>query len=277
MLDCAGLPDPLAYEAEFSKESARETLTVPNLLERLPKERIEKIRRLKHPDARKQSFGAGLLLDYAMSAKDRADGRNQFPAFHGIFYNRYGKPLAKKAAFNLSHSGRYAIVSIRQNRSGQLPVGCDIEQISSFFLSESDKSEKIAARFFKKEEYESLNSLADAYEKALQSCRYWTRKESVLKLTGLGMSLPMDTFDVRDGRTAVPDAGRLRAWMERDKNKTQPQIRQAVRLLLGKQLFFKEYRYDNCCICVCSLENQFQPELFVADRFIYSFFEYAKK
>ena len=49
LLDTHTLPDPVEN---------------PELLDGLPQERIEKIRRLKHTESRKQSLGAGLLLEH---------------------------------------------------------------------------------------------------------------------------------------------------------------------------------------------------------------------
>jgi 4'-phosphopantetheinyl transferase len=102
--------------------------------------------------------------------------------------NEYGKPSVRgyKLEFNLSHSGAFALIVVGWERK----VGADMERIRSDIEFES-----LAKRFFSPNEGDELMSLAPEYRKtAFFNC--WTRKEAYIKAQGLGLSLPLDSFDV---------------------------------------------------------------------------------
>lgn len=234
LLDSSALPDPLQC---------------PETLAALPEGRAEKICRLKHPDARRQSFGAGLLLQYILGQGAK------------IHYNGFGKPLSAQAVFNLSHSGGYIILSIckdtRIREDGSTCIGCDIETIKAY-------NRKTAKRFFTETEYRYLESISDTAIQAEHFSCYWTKKESVLKLTGLGMSLPMDCFDVSSSDRPIADIKKLTAWSAVGKdNGHAEEYAKAASLLLHVPLYFKEYRYGGCCITVCSSLDSFAQEISV--------------
>ncbi len=251
-LDSSTLPDPLECKKELQK---------------LPEERVEKINRLKHPDMRRQSFGAGLLLDHGL----RKCGCRK----PEIRYNAYGKPYVDQVPFNLSHSGGCIILSTCRKDTespGNLPIketagadgntgceiGCDIEQIQI-----KKYNPKIAERFFTKAEYQNLQSITDRQLQAELFFRYWTRKESVLKLAGLGMALPMDLFDVTSEEQPAVCREKAAKWFQTARDREKPEYRQAETLLLDRQLYFQGYFYENCCITVCSTQKQFQKEIAV--------------
>lgn len=235
VLDTSTLPDPA--DASHGPDAC---------IDGLPAERMEKILRIRHPDARRQSLGAGLLLNKVLGTL--APGAE-------ITYGSYGKPLCAGIPFNLSHTKDAVILSIWDIKAAafpaDFPIGCDIEQIRPY-------KPGVARRFFTEAEYRSLEAVRDPQERAELFCRYWTRKESVMKLTGLGMSLPMDLYDVR-GSQAAADMAKTAAWYERGLKKGQvsAEYRQAAAILLNQTLFLQEYRYRNCCITVCSFLNQF--------------------
>jgi 4'-phosphopantetheinyl transferase len=103
----------------------------------------------------------------------------------------FGKPslLPKQGLpvqFNLSHSGALILIAIAPGRA----VGVDVERIRTD-LDPDD----IAARFFSANECEVLASLTGpARYQAFFAC--WTLKEAYLKARGVGLSLPLDQFDV---------------------------------------------------------------------------------
>jgi 4'-phosphopantetheinyl transferase len=106
--------------------------------------------------------------------------------------NDYGKPRLSEVfserglEFNLSHSGDFALVAVTLNRQ----VGVDVE-----YIREEDSSEEIAQRFFSKREVSDFLSVpSEARNVAFFNC--WTRKEAYIKAHGLGLSLPLDSFDV---------------------------------------------------------------------------------
>lgn len=144
-------------------------------LECVDNARKEKISKLKLRKDKNLSLGAGLLLEQAFKRAGIEKGE--------IIIGKNGKPYIKNSDFyfNLSHSGNYAVCA-----AAPYPIGCDIELREDVNLS-------IAERFFKSEEYEDIISDKNSTEKFY---RYWTLKESFMKATGLGMSLPLDSFSV---------------------------------------------------------------------------------
>jgi phosphopantetheinyl transferase len=88
--------------------------------------------------------------------------------------------------FNLTHSGRYARVAI----SSVAPVGVDIEVCKAI-----QDAENVVQRFFSKQE---IQQLADVNKNLFHQSFYqvWTAKEALIKANGLGMSAPLDAFDV---------------------------------------------------------------------------------
>jgi 4'-phosphopantetheinyl transferase len=124
-------------------------------------------------------------------------------------YQEYGKPhlaadsLYPTLKFNLAHSGSLAVFAF--TRLGE--IGVDLEQIKPELAGED-----IARRFFSESEVASLEALPES-ERAVAFFNCWTRKEAFIKAKGLGLSLPLDQFDV----TLIPghDARLLRtAWDE---------------------------------------------------------------
>jgi 4'-phosphopantetheinyl transferase len=107
-------------------------------------------------------------------------------------YTEYGKPFLTATEgktdleFNLSHSGEIVLVAVTRST----PVGVDVEQIRP--ISDMDQ---IAARFFSASERQDLDSLSGS-ERVDAFYRCWTRKESVIKAYGEGLSMPLDSFRV---------------------------------------------------------------------------------
>jgi 4'-phosphopantetheinyl transferase len=115
------------------------------------------------------------------------------PAEIRFSYADHGKPqLANSIAqsrelkFNLAHSGRLALYAF--TRIGE--IGVDLEHIRPEFTGDN-----IANRFFSPAEVDCLSRLpALARHEAFFNC--WTRKEAFIKAKGMGLSLPLDQFDV---------------------------------------------------------------------------------
>jgi 4'-phosphopantetheinyl transferase len=106
--------------------------------------------------------------------------------------NSFGKPALLDETdnlnlqFNLTHSGRFAIVAVAKD----LRVGVDVECIRKDF-----PGLEVARRFFSPVEVQVLISLP---EKQLSEAffRGWTRKEAFIKAVGAGLSIPLDEFAV---------------------------------------------------------------------------------
>lgn len=106
-------------------------------------------------------------------------------------YGAYGKPMAEGEPahgirFNVSHSGGLFVCAVAAGRE----VGVDVERIRPDLADEA-----IARQFFSPSEVAEL--LATPSERRTEAfLRCWTRKEAYVKATGLGLSLPLDSFDV---------------------------------------------------------------------------------
>ena len=136
-------------------------------------ERREKILRLRSPLGRRLALGAGLLLSHAL----REAGAEELRLDCGP----QGKPFltaCPQLHFNLSHSGSLALCAV-----AEFPVGADVEKIGPCRPG-------VARRCFRPEE---LDWLARSPDPDRDFVRLWTRKESYLKLLGIGLTR-MDPF-----------------------------------------------------------------------------------
>jgi 4'-phosphopantetheinyl transferase len=106
-----------------------------------------------------------------------------------------GKPyLAEhpRVRFNLSHSGTFAMAAVALDRE----VGVDIERIRR-----ERSTTGIAERFFAPAEVRELNAAPEPLRvAAFFAC--WSRKEAYIKARGLGLSIPLDSFEVSLGEVA---------------------------------------------------------------------------
>ena len=125
--------------------------------------------------------------------------------------NSYGKPVLENHTldFNLSHSKAFALIIVAQG----CKVGIDVECIRS-----NMEHEKIANRFFSSSEVTELMALP-VEQKITGFFNCWTRKEAYIKARGLGLSLPLDSFDVTLSpnepvhlRSAHPNPQEARCW-----------------------------------------------------------------
>jgi 4'-phosphopantetheinyl transferase len=102
--------------------------------------------------------------------------------------NQYGKPALQdhELEFNLSHSGDFALIAVTRGHR----VGVDVERVR-----QGISSHVIAQQYFSKTEFAELQAVPSKQrETAFFTC--WTRKEAYIKAQGLGLSLPLESFDV---------------------------------------------------------------------------------
>jgi 4'-phosphopantetheinyl transferase len=104
----------------------------------------------------------------------------------------YGKPaLAEPFAidgidFNMSHSEAVGLYAFARRRD----VGIDVERGRADFATRD-----VAEKFFSPREVAELFGLPESLQcRAFFNC--WTRKEAYIKARGMGLSLPLDQFDV---------------------------------------------------------------------------------
>ena len=148
--------------------------TFHSYFEQASKERKDKILKCRLFKDRARSLGVEILLKKALADRGLEIKDLSFS------YGPFGKPYLadpEDLYFSLSHSGSYVMCAVSDQE-----IGCDIEKVR-------EVNEKVTKRFFTPEEYESVFSLSSAEDRADLFFKYWTAKESLMKCTGLGMSL----------------------------------------------------------------------------------------
>ena len=163
------------------------------------------------------------------------------PAELTFSVNQYGKPALDNSSleFNLSHSGDFALIAVTQGRK----IGVDVEHIR-----QGISSHVIAQQYFSKAEVAELQSLP--IEKRVNgffTC--WTRKEAYIKAQGLGLALPLESFDVSltPGQPAIlratrPDEKEAAHWALRSLD-VDPNYAGAV-AVEGAEFDFRFFAYS---------------------------------
>lgn len=95
-------------------------------------------------------------------------------------------PSLPRVAFNLSHTRGLIALAVSRGLA-QAPLGVDVEDAGR------DIELSVAERFFAPEEVAALRALP-AGEQRRRFFTLWSLKESFIKATGLGMSLPLAGF-----------------------------------------------------------------------------------
>lgn len=126
--------------------------------------------------------------------------------------NNYGKPVLlpnQEVDFNISHSGEYVLIAVARGHR----VGVDVEHFRMNL-----EHDKIARRFFSQAENKEYGAIPHE-QKVTAFFNCWTRKEAYIKAHGLGLSLPLDSFDVSLSpnepavlRATRPDPTEVRKW-----------------------------------------------------------------
>lgn len=155
----------------------------PALLSELDTERKCRIMKYLKAEDRKLCLGAGLILNRVLPRYGASPAEIRLGAD--------GKPEVEGICFNLSHSGRIVICVTAERE-----VGCDVEQIVK-------APEGVAERFFHSSESAYVNACVGD-ERDHRFFRIWTMKESYIKMTGEGMRLDFDRFEV------LPDSGEIK-------------------------------------------------------------------
>lgn len=110
-----------------------------------------------------------------------------------ILQTKYNKPYFKDSSvqFNISHSGEIVVCAICEKSQ----IGIDIEIISDIIIDDCkwQMTEK---------EWSGIIS-SDKIKEAFFD--YWTQKEAVIKANGLGLGIPLTTFEVLEGTAIIND------------------------------------------------------------------------
>lgn len=162
-------------------EPLKATDRFEKMLLKMPECRKKKVLRMSADHSRRQSLGAGILLSIALSERGLTEEETKTGP-HGKPY----LPGEDRFFFNLSHSGSRVMCAVAEE-----PVGCDVQQITDI-----REYQRIASRFFAQDEVLSMERIADDQERKELFFRYWALKESYIKATGEGFSMPMNQFSI---------------------------------------------------------------------------------
>jgi 4'-phosphopantetheinyl transferase len=163
----------------------------------LPSDEVEKERRLLSPSEREKADRFHFPRDQdrfivSRAALKRILGRylQRDPARLEFEYGGQGKPSLggglQDFRFNLSHSGRLALIAVASRRE----VGVDLEEIRTTLDADG-----IARRYFTPRERDRLQS-SPPERRLKEFFTLWTGKEACLKGLGQGFGIPLDRFDL---------------------------------------------------------------------------------
>ena len=162
----------------------------------LDEARRKKLDALGTAAGRAACAAAGLLMRYALEQDGQAGAR--------VEYTPLGQPVLEKGCISVSHSGVYAVCVLDQS-----PVGVDIQELRRVrtgmperCLTEAERT--ALTRKWKNADQETGMLLPGPERDFL---RYFSAKESYMKLTGQGMSLGFDRIraDWEAGTVCCPD------------------------------------------------------------------------
>ncbi|UZO81320.1 4'-phosphopantetheinyl transferase superfamily protein [Aquimarina sp. ERC-38] len=128
-----------------------------------------------------------MLLNYAFKKIDKQFCENK------LAYTSYGKPFfeGENIKFNISHSGNMVVCAITETKE----IGIDLEVIQDIHIEDfrSQMTDLEWQRIFS-----SDNIKASFFD-------YWTQKEATIKAHGMGLSIPLKSFEIVDNRVELSD------------------------------------------------------------------------
>lgn len=147
----------------------------------LPPHEVQGALKARDPIIRRRRLAGRILVRCALSARmGREPEKLEFEK------GSHGKPfLPSGPSFNVSHSANYLALAVRP--SGR--VGIDIEVVRDAL----DLSQ-LARLYFTESEQRGIATSRDGTAQGF--FRVWVRKEALLKATGLGLALQLDSFSV---------------------------------------------------------------------------------
>ena len=141
----------------------------------VPADRKEKVDSFSPRKSKNLSLGAGYLLEYAK--KDLSIDGSRLASVED-------QATVSPLYYSLSHSGSRAVCVVSNVR-----IGCDVETVRED-RSAVQQEMKVAERFFTENECITIRKEYETFY------RFWTLKESILKVTGYGLSMPLDCFEI---------------------------------------------------------------------------------
>ncbi|OQP61106.1 hypothetical protein A3860_05145 [Niastella vici] len=141
-------------------------------------EQIKNKRYLRWQDKHAHLFGK-ILLQNALIKYGFSNN-----ILNNLRFNDHNKPfIDDNINFNISHSGKYIVCAI----SREIKLGVDLEQKISQVNPDDFKA------VFSQAEWEFLKNMEGKMDLFY---KLWTRKESVIKANGIGLTIPLFKVDV---------------------------------------------------------------------------------
>lgn len=161
---------------------ARQSETLEQLLTELPPGLAARAHRYRSPEAALNFVLGRLLLRRALT-----DHGFDPEMIEQIRYSEHDKPLLTGCSFSISHAGHLVACAFSRTEI----VGLDVEVLRELHLPD-------LRSWFAEQEWEDIQAAADPRRRLLL---YWTKKESVLKAVGGGLSV-LEAIRLLDGQTA---------------------------------------------------------------------------
>ena len=162
--------------------SARRSQTLERLLSELPPGLAARAHRYRSPEA-----AFNFVLGRQLLRRALTDHGFDPEMIERIRYNEHDKPLLEGCSFSISHAGYLVACAFSRTEI----VGLDVEVLRELHLPD-------LRSWFTEPEWKDILAAADPRRRLLV---YWTKKESVLKAVGGGLS-DLDAIRLLDGQTA---------------------------------------------------------------------------
>lgn len=146
-------------------------------LSAIPREKVETIKKITHIKTAHESILAWFMVSYAY--RSVYGSKSDLPKLE---FHENGKPSFVSADFyfNISHSDGLVCVAVSENE-----IGIDVQSFRISFDS-------VKRRVLSESELEIVNSSENGNDIFID---IWSRKESYLKFTGLGISQELRSLD----------------------------------------------------------------------------------
>jgi 4'-phosphopantetheinyl transferase len=108
-----------------------------------------------------------------------------------IIYNKYGKPYLNDNLlyFNISHSDKIVVCALHGSE-----IGIDIERQTNGIEPAEFKQQMTDDEWMK---------IVSSPNRFFAFYKYWTEKEAVIKKTGKGLSIPLNSFVINNNSTQI--------------------------------------------------------------------------